>query len=451
MRNRKHDIERYLRGELTSAEMHALEKEALHDPFLAEALEGVEHAGADNFLYDLHRLNQSVHKRTRSRKDRTIQMWGWIAGVAATIMLVCVSGFLVINLLNAQRRYQQALRAEEKSLMETTASRDTLTVVFPPESIAEAGKRKEPPSVSGRETPVNESPRTQSPSQEITLEQEALVAEQDPPTKAHDTVAASETASDLEDEPVTLADIARAETSPEEKNTSDDPVLSKKSQGRAAGARAERAAPSVTRAESAKVILLRGKVTSATDGEGLPGVNVMLKGSNTHTVTDGLGNYELSVPAENSTLVFSFIGFKSHTVEVGEKQELNAALEEDATSLSEVVVVSGYGAAHDSDKATPFRPAAPRGGKSDFKEYLNRSVRYPEEAQAHKAEGRVTVRFTVQPDGQLTDFQVVRGIGFGCDEELIRAIQEGPAWQPATRGDVPLRDKVKVRYSFELR
>ena len=58
MRNRKSDIEKYLRGELSPAEMHALEKEALKDPFLAEALEGVEQTGADNFLYDLHGINR---------------------------------------------------------------------------------------------------------------------------------------------------------------------------------------------------------------------------------------------------------------------------------------------------------------------------------------------------------------------------------------------------------
>ena len=68
MRIRKNDIEKYLQGELTSAEMHALEKEALSDPFLAEALDGVEQTGADNFLYDLHQLNRSVHDRMRRKR-----------------------------------------------------------------------------------------------------------------------------------------------------------------------------------------------------------------------------------------------------------------------------------------------------------------------------------------------------------------------------------------------
>ena len=105
MRNRKHDIEKYLRGELSPTEMHALEKEALSDPFLAEALEGIEHAGADNFLYDLHKLNRSVHDRMRrktGKNSKTIRMWGWTSAVAATILLIAVSGFLVVKILRDQ-------------------------------------------------------------------------------------------------------------------------------------------------------------------------------------------------------------------------------------------------------------------------------------------------------------------------------------------------------------
>ena len=53
-----------------------------------------------------------------------------------------------------------------------------------------------------------------------------------------------------------------------------------------------------------------GKVTSADDGEALPGVSVTVKGSTTGTATSSNGTYQLNVPA-NSTLVFSFIGLNS--------------------------------------------------------------------------------------------------------------------------------------------
>jgi TonB-dependent starch-binding outer membrane protein SusC len=53
---------------------------------------------------------------------------------------------------------------------------------------------------------------------------------------------------------------------------------------------------------------ISGKVTSADDGGGLPGVNVLLKGTSNGTVTDAEGNYKLAVPAAGGTLQFSFIG-----------------------------------------------------------------------------------------------------------------------------------------------
>ncbi|HEY0654847.1 MAG TPA: TonB-dependent receptor [Chryseosolibacter sp.] len=84
-----------------------------------------------------------------------------------------------------------------------------------------------------------------------------------------------------------------------------------------------------------------GKVTSADDGTGLPGVNVIEKGTNNGTATDAEGNYSINV-GNNATLVFSFVGYTSQEVVVGTQSTINSSLASDVTSLSEVVVV-GYG------------------------------------------------------------------------------------------------------------
>lgn len=76
-------------------------------------------------------------------------------------------------------------------------------------------------------------------------------------------------------------------------------------------------------------------------GESLPGVTVSVLGTSIGTATDLDGNYTLSVPA-GSTLVFSFIGFVSQNVVVGNQTVIDITLEEDISSLEEVVVV-GYG------------------------------------------------------------------------------------------------------------
>ncbi|REG88295.1 SusC/RagA family TonB-linked outer membrane protein [Algoriphagus antarcticus] len=85
--------------------------------------------------------------------------------------------------------------------------------------------------------------------------------------------------------------------------------------------------------------ILKGVVTAATDGLPMPGVTILEKSSQTGTTTNVDGEYSLSV-SPNSVLVFSFIGFASQEITVGNRSELNVLLEEDASELSEVVVTA---------------------------------------------------------------------------------------------------------------
>ena len=84
-----------------------------------------------------------------------------------------------------------------------------------------------------------------------------------------------------------------------------------------------------------------GKVTSQEDGLGIPGVNVVEKGTNNGTTTNSDGSYSLLV-SDNATLVFSFVGFATQEISVGGQSTINVTLQSDVTALSEVVVI-GYG------------------------------------------------------------------------------------------------------------
>lgn len=98
----------------------------------------------------------------------------------------------------------------------------------------------------------------------------------------------------------------------------------------------------------AQTFAVSGKVTSAFENEALPGVNVLVQGSNTGTVTDIEGNYNLNVSDPNSTLIFSFVGYLSEEAPIEGRPEIDIKLVEDIQSLSEVVVV-GYGTVKKSD------------------------------------------------------------------------------------------------------
>ena len=476
MRNRKHDIEKYLRGELSSTEMHALEKEALNDPFLAEALEGVEHAGADNFLYDLHRLNRSVHDRShRNRKTKTIKMWGWTAGIAATVLLIAVSGFLVVSLLKDQRTRQLSMQEQTAPAEEHNPTQDSLTVgsAEAPSALNDATDEEttKEGTPAKTESPAPQNPRASQGKVQATESVSGTAKKDDVPTR-EGLLALGQTAEDKEiveadkqPDAIVSAEAQEAESKAREDadavkdnaaasqkiaDDTKDQEFSKRKQSRASGADSRSTAPSTTRAVPADPLVIKGKVISAEDGDVLPGVTVSIKGTNNGTVTDGEGNYELTVPLDNAILLFSFIGFTSREFPVTEQSELNVELAEDISTLSEVIVTGYGGTGNTRTEPTPFQSAEPERGKSEFKNYLQGEVKYPEEAVKNKAEGRVTITFTVEPNGQLSDFQVLKGIGHGCDQELIRAIRQGPAWKPSKQGDRPVRDKVKVRYKFEL-
>ena len=90
------------------------------------------------------------------------------------------------------------------------------------------------------------------------------------------------------------------------------------------------------------VVDVSGRVTSLSNGEGIPGVNVLVKGTYTGAVTDVDGNYNLNVPNEDDVLVFSSIGYVTQEIAVSGRSVVNVVMEEDMQGLDEVVVV-GYG------------------------------------------------------------------------------------------------------------
>ena len=93
---------------------------------------------------------------------------------------------------------------------------------------------------------------------------------------------------------------------------------------------------------NAQTRLVSGRVTDAADSKGLPGVNVLLKGSASGTTTDADGAFQLSIPASANTLVLSSVGYQAMDVAIGNRSVINVSLQSDSRSLSEVVVV-GYG------------------------------------------------------------------------------------------------------------
>lgn len=86
--------------------------------------------------------------------------------------------------------------------------------------------------------------------------------------------------------------------------------------------------------------IVSGKITSQEDGSALPGVNILVKGTTTGTVTDSEGNYRLSIPSGSVVLVFSFIGLQTQELDLAGRTTLDVQMASDVQQLSEVVVTA---------------------------------------------------------------------------------------------------------------
>ncbi len=90
------------------------------------------------------------------------------------------------------------------------------------------------------------------------------------------------------------------------------------------------------------------------------------------------------------------------------------------------------------------------GGMTELYTYLGNNIKYPVMAKESGIQGKVYVTFVVERDGSITDVQVLRGIGGGCDEEAIRVVQSMPKWNPGKQRGKPVRVQYNLPVRFTL-
>lgn len=89
-------------------------------------------------------------------------------------------------------------------------------------------------------------------------------------------------------------------------------------------------------------------------------------------------------------------------------------------------------------------------GREAFYKYISKHIKYPRAAQQANINGTVYVQFVIDLDGSISNAQVVKGIGYGCDEEAIRVIQNAPKWTPGKQRGRPARVRMVLPVSFKL-
>lgn len=92
----------------------------------------------------------------------------------------------------------------------------------------------------------------------------------------------------------------------------------------------------------------------------------------------------------------------------------------------------------------------PPGGMAGWNEYLASNLKYPAQARQMGIEGTVILVFVINTDGSISDVEVLRGIGGGCDEEAMRVVQNSPDWKPAEQRDRTVNSRMRLPIRFKL-
>lgn len=418
IRHLKRLLQRRIAGETGADEERRLSKQAADDPFLQDALEGLDAFPEGDHAARLERLQGRL--QARSRRRRIVPLFIQRAAAAVVVLGLFGLGWWLLSDGKGEMPGPDAPQA-----IVTPPAAPSEPGPLADHTLPATGEKTSPPAPppSRRETLPNTSGPPVSPQPEdiAAVEKPATVMPAD--TQGH----------------AAVAEWAEAAPAPEPKKESiaspktADADIAKTQPARAA----TQAAPPATPAPSGFRVIT-GKISDGDTGEPLIGASVLLQGTPQGTVTDFDGSFRLQIPEKeaDARLVISYTGYENKVVEVGDRQKLNVQLGESMAALSEVVVVGGGRKLRKADRSASVRSFSmdvqPKGGWDALEQHISTNRRMPVQAIANGISGEVLVEFSVTTKGKLRSFKVVEPLGFGCDEEAVRLLQTGPAWQNAT-------------------
>ncbi|MBW3129994.1 energy transducer TonB [Hymenobacter profundi] len=91
------------------------------------------------------------------------------------------------------------------------------------------------------------------------------------------------------------------------------------------------------------------------------------------------------------------------------------------------------------------------GGPDALRKFMQKNLHYPTQALSNNVAGKVYVSFVVNTDGSITNVEIVKGLGYGTDEEAMRVIRKMPAWTPGRQNShtVPVRYTMPITFRYE--
>lgn len=389
-------LEDYLDGKLDAKAMNRVEREALEDPFVAEALAGLSES-PKRALQSMSLLQKQLHERVaehQSVKKTSVITWQRLSiGAAAAVMFVAVS----IMFWMRENTHQKELAGRGKKVDVT---------------IAPANPTVEPPA------PIQAAPEIASESADQIVEKEI-----DKAVKAAKTNTYAARKKSKAEGPIPQA-------APQQLN-----------EVAVAGYAVQRK-QNLTGAVTSTVLLdainvMSGKVVGQDDGKPVPGAYVRIDGTNLTAVTDVNGEFKINADTsvKEGKISVNSIGFKMTELLARANQPVNVSLAPDMQTLNEVVTVVAANAGQVANvrirgmSTVQNRVAMvsnPIGGWDKLWAYIGLNNAFKDEKKTGQI---VEVSFKINKDGTPTDLKVEKKADDKYEQEAIRLIINGPKWE----------------------
>jgi outer membrane biosynthesis protein TonB len=414
--------------------MHQLEKRALEDPFLADAIEGFEHAKAGQKA-NLDDLSDRLHQRIAQRERRIIP-WGPLS-IAASILIIIGAGIWLLSGHQSEKTalIAQDIKVEKKKpdtvtvsapmAIVTTEKTDTMTKAAQPAARSYAKRnvvaRTQP-------APIREANKEVVMAEPVANSDEKIVELYKP---KKDSVATNELIVGAMEQKK-AASVNSAQYKAEAKQ---QPALATETllKSRADGVSATPAGGTGR--------TITGMVIGSDDRQPIVGATVKVMGRPFGVVTNVQGKFTIQDVDGDQTLSVNYIGYSQKRVKVSNKDSLSISLEPAGGSLSEVVV-TGYSVKKNNDgEAADVVDAHPKDGWHSYNQYLKQNATSPDGKT-----GKVKVSFMVAADGSLSQFKVTKSLSDTADKKAVDLITNGPVWIGGTDGKAK---EVSVSISFK--
>jgi hypothetical protein len=464
------DIRRYHEGKLTPAQMHALEKASLEDPFLADALEGyaVEEV---NVPADIDDLKQRLKNRLDDNDEKVIPMaapvkpFNWLR-VAAMIVAVGGAGLLVYNIgfRSTQNEKTIAQDVPLKKDSPQTATVPTIDSVRSQEKFIAPATAEAPPIINEKAS-ANSSQNDQARRK---IAEEAALAKQQKAEQDEAVVELKRNEAGLEmkkispavTKPVTGVDnsyrmdtllqgrVAGLDIQKEEKdqtlrirgvtntdkNKSANDGYASQSQTNNAlkwEANSNQQQPKDRRQQGMQpsVNVFRGKVTDNQNNP-LPFANITNLSDDVGTYADAQGNFVLTSPDSVMNVQVRSLGFENNLTQLQNGLTVNKVALKDDNSIPAIVLSNKKANTRLKQGSMVLEEPEPADGWTKYDAYLANNLKLPDTYRTKPQEsGEVELSFEVNNIGEPINIKVEKSLCEVCDKEAIRLLKEGPKWK----------------------